>query len=142
MIFSPKIKKSGIFRNDSLRIVIDTKKIGFWAIFAGPRGIFAKLPKILTLLLKLHTQKNDLQLFACASHNFWPRIKNPWCYENLQVISTRLYQLIWILLFYGAIFKTNKMKQNFEKKKHYKNCYSSNFTSEQNLTYLWLYESH
>ena len=78
--------------------------------------IFEKLPKILTLLLKLHTQKNDLQLFACASHNFWPRIKNPWCYENLQVISTRLYQLIWILLFYGAIFKTNKMKQNFEKK--------------------------
>ena len=78
--------------------------------------IFEKLPKILTLLLKLHTQKVDLQLFACASHNFWPRIKNPWCYENLQVISTRLYQLIWILLFYGAIFKTNKMKQNFEKK--------------------------
>ena len=93
------------------------QKIGFWAIFAGPRGIFAKLPKILTLLLKLLTQKVDLQLlFACASHNFWPRIKNPWCYENLQVISTRLYQLIWILLFYVAIFKTNDMKQNFEKK--------------------------
>ena len=31
--------------------------IEFWAIFAGPRGIFAKLPKILTLLLKLHTKK-------------------------------------------------------------------------------------
>ena len=117
------------------------QKIGFWAIFAGPRGIFAKLPKILTLLLKLHTKKVDLQLFACASHNFWPRIKNPWCYENLQVISTRLYQLLWILLFYGAILKTNKIKMDICVE-HYKNCYFSNINYVQNLTYLWLYESH
>ena len=102
---------------------------------------FCKTAQNPNFTTKITHKKVDLQLFACASHNIWPRIKNPGCFENLQVISTRLYQLIWILLFYGAILKTNKIKTDIWEK-HYKNCYFSNINSVQNLVYLWLYESH
>ena len=117
MILSPKIKNWAFLEIEDSKDCHRHHTIGFWAIFGAPRVVFAKLPKILTLLLKLHTQKMICSYLLVLAIIFGPRIKNPWCYENLQVISTRLYQLIWILLFYGAIFKTNKMKQNFEKKK-------------------------
>ena len=142
MIFCPKIKKSYIFKMTDSEDFHRYHTIGFWAIFGGPRAVFAKLPKMLTLILQLHKKSCSAVICLCYSHNIWLRIKNPVCFENLQVISARLHQLIWILLIFWAILKTIKIKKWKFDKKHYKNRYFSNINSIQNLNYLWLYESH